>query len=63
MDQEKRYVFVKNDEKCAFGFATFEAAKSAAANIEETDLVRVRVRMRSRTGTWDVVVKERKEVK
>lgn len=58
---EKRFVFVKDTLLTVSGFASHDEAKAAAADIPETDERRVRVRMRSRTGLYDVVVKTRRE--
>lgn len=61
-DQEKRYVFVKDERLSRTDFDSYEAATEAAGGIEDSDEQRVRVRMRSRTGKWDVVVKRRQPV-
>lgn len=64
MDTEKeaRFIFVRDNEKTVTGITTYEVAKAIAAELgEDTETQRVRVRMRSRTGLWDVVVKTRRE--
>jgi len=59
----KKYIFARNDEKCKTGFVRIEEAQKHAETIPETEEQRVRVRYRSRSGAYDVVVKSRREVK
>lgn len=61
--QKIRYVFVKGPEKTIEGISSFEEAKKKAEEFPESETQRVRVRLRSRTGLWDVLVKTRREVK
>ena len=55
--------YLKDNDRTRTGFATFDEASTLAKRIrsELNDLpevtYRVRVRARSRTGMWDVVVK------
>ncbi len=65
-EQQARVIYKKSEELSKSGFVDFEAAKE----LQEQLLAkypepghRVRVRLRSRTNTWDVVVKVRTEVK
>lgn len=60
MKQEIRYVFTKDADLSKTDFDTFEKAKAEADKLENNDEQRVRVRMRNRTGKWDVVVKRRR---
>ena len=63
---ETRVIYKKNEDLSKVGFTDFGEAKR-----KESELLvayvepqyRVRVRLRSRTNTWDVVVKVRTEVK
>lgn len=63
--EEERFIYKKDGDLSKTGFAVFEHAKNL-----ESELLkkypepghRVRVRMRSRTNTWDVVVKVRTAV-
>ena len=57
-----RFVYRRDPDLTVTGFATYGEAKAVADKIPETDERRIRVRMRSRTGTWDVVVKTRQQV-
>lgn len=62
---EARVIYKKDPELTKEGFSVFELAKNV-----ETEMAkrypepghRVRLRLRSRTNTWDVVVKVRAEV-
>jgi len=61
----KRVIYVRNDEQSKTGFATQEEARLYAVGkfeVMDTEERRVRVRLRNRTGLYDVVVKTRKEI-
>lgn len=63
--KQVRYIFVKDTEQSKLGFASAEEARLWAVNkfeVMDTDERRVRVRLRQRTGFYDVVVKTRREV-
>ena len=60
--KETRYIFVRDDGKTRTGFTSYADAVAAKAGIPETPEQTVRVRLRRRTNTWDVVVKVRREV-
>lgn len=64
--EEKRYIYKKSLELGKAGFAVFEHAKNLESELRkqfpEPDH-RVRTRLRTRTGMWDVIVKVRTEVK
>lgn len=65
MSDQKRYIFKRDDEQSKLGFATAEEARLYATNkfeVMDSDERRVRVRLRQRTGLYDVVVKVRREV-
>lgn len=64
--EEKRYIYKKNLELGKADFAIFEHAKNLEAELQKKypePEYRVRTRLRSRTGHWDVIVKVRTEVK
>lgn len=64
--QETRYQFVKDAERTRTGFKTPEDAHAwltASGLPKDGPDVKTRVRYRSRTNTYDVVVKVRREVK
>jgi hypothetical protein len=54
--------FVRNEDLSLPGFGNEEAAELAAETIPRMDGRRVRVAYRSRTSTYDVVVKDRREI-
>jgi hypothetical protein len=60
-----RYIYVKDAGLSKFGFPTAEAANAEADKMGErdTDERRIRVRLRQRTGLYDVLVKVKREVK
>ena len=60
MKQETRFVFVKDADLSKSDFETFEAARAEADKLDDNEEQRVRVRMRNRTGKFDVVVKRRR---
>lgn len=63
---EVRYIFAKDLTQCVLGFKTAEEARLHAVNkfeVMDTEERRIRVRYRSRTNTFDVVVKTRQAVK
>jgi len=61
--------YVKDLDRTRTGFTTYESAKAAAEQIRKElndpkELKhRIRTRLRSRTGMWDVVVKTKREEK
>lgn len=61
--------FIKDQELTQTDFATHELAAQAALRVrahlsDPSELkYRVRIRLRSRTGKWDVVVKTKREEK
>ena len=59
---QERFVFVKDAGRSKCGYACHDEAVKCAATIKEDAGTRVRVRMRSRTGLWDVLVKTAKKV-
>ena len=64
--EETRVIYKKDLELSLEGFETFEKAKAAEAELlrgHAEPTYRVRTRLRTRTNTWDVVVKVRTEVK
>lgn len=64
--KEPRYIYKKDPELSLEGFTDFEKAKTAEAELlkgHKEPEYRVRTRLRSRTNTWDVLVKVRTEVK
>ncbi len=63
---ETRYIYVKNAELTTTGFTTYERAKWAVAGLPpeiKAPEYRVKIALRNRTNTFDVVVKKRTEVK
>lgn len=63
---EERFIYKKDVDLSKTGFALFEHAKNLEAELLKKYPEpghRVRVRLRSRTNTWDVVVKVRTPVK
>jgi hypothetical protein len=64
--KEPRYIYKKDPELGKSDIAVFELAKNCEAELLKKypePQYRVRTRLRSRTGLWDVVVKVRTEVK
>ncbi len=67
-DQEKpvtKSIFVRNDELSVLGFSEHSEALLVAEELTKKwdgPSHRVRVRLRSRTNSWDVVVKSKREV-
>ncbi len=63
--QKVHYAFIRDDERSKLGFISEEVAKTEFDSLKvlEGDDTRVRLRYRSRTDRWDVVVKTRREVK
>lgn len=62
---KRTFIFVKDPDRGKTGFDTIEAATAwrDQNKLADTEDIRVRVRLRSRTGKWDVVVKVKQEVK
>lgn len=63
-EQQKRYIYVRNDELSKTGFVNQEDARiwaNSKFEVMDTEERRVRVRLRNRTGLYDVVVKTRRE--
>lgn len=61
-DGNRRFAFVRNEGLSLPGFGNEGAAELAAETIPRIDGRRIRVAYRSRTATYDVVVKDRREV-
>ena len=57
---EAREVFVRDESLTRTGFNSYEEAQAVAAGLPQGDGRRIRVRLRRRTGKWDVVVKQRR---
>jgi hypothetical protein len=57
-----RSAFVRNEDLSVPGFRDKESAVRAAAAIPRADERRVKVAYRSRTSTYDVVVKDKRDV-
>ncbi len=65
-EKPKRYIYVKDHDLTRTGFKTIAEASLAFAQLSSAHNgpeFRIRTRLRRRTGTWDVLVKRRQEVK
>lgn len=66
MKEEPRYIYKKDEALCRTGITDFAEARETAEKLSDEHSepeFRIRTRLRSRTGLWDVVVKRRTEVK
>ncbi len=61
--QDTRYIYVKDKDASGHDFKTHEEALAwqRANKLVDSEERRVRIRLRNRTNTYDVVVKLRKE--